>query len=160
MIKRCTKEDAELIDRLMTDRSIWEFISDDMCHAETFTVHELLVNNRIYVLLIDNESLFLFLPINGITYDVHVCILPNKRGEMAINNSRQAYNFMFQNTVCQKIIAHIPCFNRKAYALSVRCGFRFEGINRKSFLKHGSLYDQIMMGLCKEEVLLCPQRQQ
>ncbi len=153
-VERCGIAELEYVDFVMRHPSIYPHISDDLSpEAGEFTAAPLLMGPRIIFLRPVVEGfgagVFLFHPWNSVTYEVHSCVLPGFRGKTAVEASRLAAAWMFENTGCRKIITQIPARNRAAYALAHRAGFRAEGVNKRSFLKDGTLYDQAFMGLLK-----------
>lgn len=154
-IERCDISDLEYVDFVMRHPSIYPHISDDLSpKAEAFSAGALLASPQIIFLKPFIEGfgagVFLMHPWNSVTYEVHSCVLPGFRGKLAVTASRLAASWMFRNTGCRKITTQIPARNRAAYALAHRAGFRTEGVNKKSFLKNGVLYDQALMGLSKD----------
>ena len=151
MIRRCTIDDLEFVDSILKHDSIYPFISDDYCpKAEDYTCAPLLSHNGVYYLSPDKNSIFVYIPINSITYEVHSNVLPparNRSSELAL----MTVKYMFEQTKCMKIKTHVPVFNTPALHLSFKCGLRVEGNLRESFLKNNKLYDQIILGLSKGE---------
>ena len=158
MIKRLNEDDIMFVNRIMRDKQIYPYISDDGCpNVEDFTALPILQNEGCYVLSPDDNSVFIFYPWNYVTYEVHTCILPDSRGVIATMLGREVCLWMFDYTFCRKIVTHIPVNNPSAYALAYRVGFRKEGLNKQSFLKNNELHDQILMGLYKG-VVSCQQQ--
>jgi hypothetical protein len=57
---------------------------------------------------------------------------------------------MFTHTKCRKITATAPVCNRLVLKLLRETGFTREGTNKKSWLKHGLIYDQASFGIVRE----------
>ncbi len=95
---------------------------------------------------------------NAATYEIHTCLLPSLRGAGAAQAARLVIDWFFGEFKGLKLITHVPESNRAARLYAMRAGFRLEGINRKSFLKHGVLLDQHLLGLTQED-WLCQQQQ-
>lgn len=156
-VKRCGPEDATAVLRVLTDPAVYEATSDDHSGLpEEFTVDPILATDALYVLMPSPDSVFIFNAWNTICWEVHSNVLPSERGPQAIKLTTAVREWMFNNTPCRKIVTHVPSYNRPALALAIRSGMKREGVNRLSFLKRGNLYDQIILGLCKE-VDQCPQ---
>jgi len=93
-------------------------------------------------------GLWMFVPQNTACWEVHTCLLPQAWGQAAIAG-KEMCNWIFNNTVCQRIITNVPSFNKLALILAKNCGFKEFGRNIKSFLYNDQLYDQVMLGLSK-----------
>lgn len=135
--------DYPLIKSIITDRSIYDHISDD--GSPSIDEFEPFQGDDFYYLVFEG-GLFMFHPWNHVTVEVHVCVLPKYRGKSHIK-AKEAFDWMFENTKYKKIIAQIPEFNTNAFILSKKSGMELEGINRKSFMKNSKLYDQYIMGV-------------
>ena len=155
MIQRAGIGDLGYIQSVLKHEGIYPHIVDDLSpRVEELDVSCLL--ERWYFLIPVIEAarigLFIFHPWNSVTYEVHSMILPEHRGKKAIVAGKEAVEYMFTQTPCRKIVTHVPAYNMPAYALARRVGLEVEGINRRSFLKNGRLYDQYILGICKEEM--------
>ncbi len=151
MIIRATTERLEAVRRIMTDESVYLYITDDGCPSgDEFDPAEMLENKSIFTLMPDENSLAIFTPVNAITYEQHSCVLPESR-RRTNSLARHAWKWMFTETPCQKIITWVPGFNLRAEAAAVKVGFNREGISTKSYLWKGVKYDQILFGLTMEE---------
>jgi RimJ/RimL family protein N-acetyltransferase len=150
MIRFATIEDLRFI--MDTLESIKEDISDDIFNdVNEGQIKEVLLNGIPQCIILGNPELIGFVFIlrqNAITVEFHTCILPNMGNKLA-KLKDDLRNFIF-DLGCSKLITQIPVYNRKAHIMAKRCGFEDEGINKKSFLKNGVVYDQYYMGLCKE----------
>lgn len=157
MIKRLTYADKDFFLKILTDKDIKPFISDDKClHFSPSDIEMVLKSDNIICLTNGLNAVGIFVPCNSVTYEVHTLIQKAGRGKEAVQSSLEGIKWMFENTNCKKIVTHVPEFNIPAFALATKIGMKKEGINRKSFLKNGCLYNQILMGLCKEE-FICQQ---
>ncbi len=156
VIERLDVTDLGYVNGVMRHPSIYPHISDDLCpKAKDFTAEPMLWSPQAIFLrpVIEGfgAGVFLFHPWNSVTYEVHSCVLPGFRGKLSVEASVRAAEYMFKNTGCRKIVTQVPAWNRAAYALAHRAGFRAEGVNRKSFLRNGILYDQALLGLMKDD---------
>ena len=150
MIRRATIEDYDRVKEIMIDDSTYPYGIDDGCPSPgEYTPTDILSDGRIYVLLPDNNSVALFVPINHINYDVHICALPESRGKNKL--WFDSIEYMFTKTPCEKITARIPEGNQLAYAIAKKTGFVNEGISMKSIKINGALRDTILLGITKEE---------
>ena len=116
-----------------------------------------LVGSQVFVTSsIEGElvGLFMFAMENSQCYSIHSAMLPKFWGKgVASACGLSACVWMVENTSCLKIITLVPGFNNSALAMALRAGMSIEGVNRRSFLKDGILYDQTMLGFTKEELL-------
>lgn len=104
----------------------------------------------IFYLKAGEFGLLLGKPVNFITYDVHIALLPSARGN-AREICKGAMQWMFDNTDRPlRLISSIPSFNIKTIKLAGDIGMEFIGINKKSFLCDGVLFDQHLFGISKE----------
>lgn len=162
MIFRCTVTDLHMVQDIFTHESVYPLISDDgslspEAFRETENLKTVLESKSIYVLAPNRYSITIFFPCNSNTFELHTMVLPEGRGKMAIKGAADAFEWMFLNTKCLKIITYVPTFNRAAKVMARMVGFVIEGCNRKSFLKGGVLYDQTLLGITKED-WICQQQ--
>jgi len=89
---------------------------------------------------------------NGITIEIHPTIPKLYRGKIAYQGAKEFFTWIAKNTQYQKINAEIAtCFpNAKLFAM--QCGMKVEGKIRKSFKKKGTIYDQWMLGMTRQEL--------
>lgn len=157
MIVRCF--DTDVLKSIFTHPSIWPHISDDYCDIKTY---EPAINDLVYYLVPTIQGVscgvFMFVPQNTIMYEVHSCLLPEYRGKDSHELAKDALLWMVNNTMCRKVITHVPENNRLALAFAKRAGMTLEGINRKSYQKAGEILDQFILGITEREI--CQQRQQ
>ena len=59
--------------------------------------------------------------------------------------------FIFEQMNINKIKLHVYSFNERAIKCYEKCGFKQEGVLRKELYRNGQYYDEILMGLLKEE---------
>lgn len=144
--------------KIITDESVYPTISDDGCpEASEFDVTTFF--GPFFLVLSPNEwTVFVLVPVNSFTYEVHTNILPEGRGKLAIEACDEALFWVFSETNILKLITHVPISNVPAYALARKAGFKREGVNEKSWLKNGVLHDQLVLGLSKGDWLCRLQR--
>lgn len=127
----------------MSHPKVYPYISDDgSANVEDFQVIE---SDHIIYLLWEG-GVFSLVPFNCITYEVHTCILPEYQGK-SLEYARAGTKWMFENTSCQKIITHVPEYNKRAYVFAKKSGMEFEGTSKKAFLKNGKLHDLHKLGI-------------
>ena len=99
-------------------------------------------------------GLFMFHQTTTSCYDIHSALLPDFWGHgIAHDIGKAACRWMVENTKCQKVTTSVPEFNNPARIMAMRAGMKVEGCNRSSFMKDGVLYDQLLLGFTKEELL-------
>lgn len=147
--------DMDLVRRIVTHPAIYPHISDDGSPAAgDYLPPE---GPGIYYLTPISDDgevagVFILHAHNSVTCEIHTCILPGHRGHSSVRYGREALRWMIDNTPHQKIITHVPAYNRVALALARRVGMVEEGVNRASFLKRGRLYNQTLLGITQEEI--------
>jgi RimJ/RimL family protein N-acetyltransferase len=153
--KRTT--DLALVREIMAHPRLYEWYSDDGSPArEDYRPIE--HEGVWYILAIDEGTLlgvWMLVPRNAIEYEIHTCLLPGhgyRRGRRA---AQEAAVWIWQNTPARRLITAVPAFNRIAYKFAIDAGFELVGVDRQSFLKHGTLYDQAILGLSRPEQNQC-----
>ena len=144
-------DDYEIIRETITNPRIYRWLTDDTSpEREQFKPIE---SDLIWYIGAYRDGkylgLWMFVPQNGICWEVHTCLLPQAWGESAMA-AKELANWIWVNTPCQRIITNVPTYNKLARILAVNTGFKQFGINEKSFLKNGTLHDQLVLGLSKE----------
>ena len=155
MIKRCTIEDVEAVNRIMRHPDIYPKSIDDgySQDANTFDAGPALENAGMYFLgwRVDEAwaGLWMFKPWNTTTFEIHTCILRPYRGKAAIHAAKDAGSWMFENTECRKIVTLVPEDNKPALRYALAGGMEKEGLIKNSILKDGDLLDQTLLGIGK-----------
>lgn len=131
--------------RIINHPQVYNMISDDLSQPpyvprpyEFYVINE----EKTGVIRID--------PMNGIMCQVHTSCMPELWGH-AKDFVAEAIAWGWENTRYSKIISFVPDFNPLAARLCQMCGFKKEGVIKKSFLKNFKLYDQTIYGLSKYE---------
>lgn len=145
--------DYELIRSIVTHPKIYPFISDDFSPPrEEFKPVE--HASIWYVLVRDGEELlgaFAFMPANSVCLEVHTFLTPNAWGSRAEEAGHGVILWMWQNSPCRRIITNVPKWNTLALRFALRAGLEQFGINELSYMKHGTLHDQILLGISKPQ---------
>ncbi len=102
------------------------------------------------------HGVFLLIPQNTVTVDIHTALLPDVRGKESKQAGKLLLDLIFSRYF--KAVTSVPSNNRVAAWFAGSLGFKHEGVNRQSFLKNGVLLDQVLMGMTREDYLC--QRQQ
>jgi len=138
--------DIEEINYVLKHPSVERFLCDDFSKDVEYPVHD----NLYYLVARENDiiaGMFLMFPLNGVTIDSHVAILPEFYGEKAKDAGKLAVRWIFENTEYLKMNAVIPEYNKLALKFVSDVGFQQEGINKNSFIRNGKLFNQIYFGL-------------
>jgi len=154
MIKRCTIDVVEEINEIMTHPDIYpDSIDDGSPRAIDFDVSPSLECEAIYYLAWIEDGVWaglaLLKPWNTITYEVHICILPEFRGPLGVQFGKDGIDWMFRNSKCRKIVAVLPGTNKRALSFALSVGMKKEGFIKRSFLKNGKMLDQVLLGIEK-----------
>lgn len=154
-IERTT--DPVLILSVVTHPAIYPHISDDSAPAAERFVPP--IGDGLYWLAAwEGEALagaFFLHPWNGITFEVHTCILPEFRGAKSRAATSAMLAWMFTQTHCEKVVTHVPAINQKALRLARDSGLKDEGVNRQSFKLNNQIFDQHLLGITREEWKSC-----
>lgn len=145
-------EDQDFINQCLTLPALWRLGKDDGMSEVNPRLYFAPMGNRVVYVKAGDYGLLIGIPVNHISLDVHVALLPEARGK-AVEICKGAMQWVFQNSRrISRLTASIPDYNKLAIRLARHSGMEFIGINRKSFLKNGVLYDQHMFGIGKEDV--------
>lgn len=147
--------DMDAVREILTDPAVWSLVSDDGCpDRHDFTPVR---DTRIVYLLARDQGVpvgvFLLVPVNAVTWDVHCAMLPGYRGLPAVVAARLALDLAFAEADARKLTAAIPASNQRAVRFARALGFRQEGVSTRSFLKNGRLEDRIVFGIERETCL-------
>lgn len=137
----------------MTEPHVWPHISDDFSPPpDEFEPPE---NDSITYLLVRLDGVpagvFVFMPQNGVCWEVHTCLLPSLWGPGAAEAARQAARWVWRNSECRRIVTNVPAYNRLALRFAKAAGMTEYGRNPKSYMKNGILEDQILLGMSPPE---------
>ena len=146
--------DLAIVRRIMTEPSVYRNITDDGCPpASDFRPVD---DPRLwYVLVYDGANvigLFMFVPLNAATWEVHTCLLPVARGPLAHQAAWEVLDWLWSNAPCQRLITNVPAFNRLALRFAKEAGMQQFGFNPDSYLKGGKLHGQYLLGIDRPPV--------
>lgn len=137
----------------MLKDEIWDSFTDDMSSKEEYQPDistrscwlKVVIDDQVAgLVLIDNYNLT--------TLKMHPYLLNGYREYSRKLIKRVLGIFMKTPGFINKLVVEIPFHRRIVYNLAKKTGFIDEGVNRKSFLKDGTYYDQWNLGLTKEEI--------
>ena len=86
-----------------------------------------------------------------IQFIVHFQVIPEFRKTHAVPFAEKGIQWLWDNTDARKLVAEVPDFHQNVIKFATNVGFKVEGVNYKSCLKDGLLYNQIYLGLSKHE---------
>ena len=150
-MKRLSIKYLDKVVGILSDDRVFNFINDDASsHKSTLkrTATALLTNVTVYVMMPIDDMLLIFIPMNGVMYDMHIASLVKNVKAAA----QQTVLWMTENTPVEKFITQVPEYNRAAMLFAQRCGLKKEGLLKKAFKKNGVLHDITVFGTTKQEV--------
>lgn len=159
-------QDYEMVRYILTHPRIYPHISDD-CSPAAADYRPIESEAIWYVLAkdvdpklsdyIDSDEgpdtlgLWMFVPQNGVCWEVHTALLPCAWGDVGLTAARLLPDWIWRHTPCRRIITNVPATNRLAMHFARRAGMKIFGANRASYMKGGKLWDQICLGLSPGE---------
>lgn len=84
-----------------------------------------------------------------VCWELHECFLPEVRGATAIAAALAFREWIWETSICQRLIGNIVESNKAALWFARRCGMKVFGVNKQSFMRDGQLQDQIMVGISR-----------
>jgi hypothetical protein len=138
-----------LVRSILTKSGVWPYIGDDFApNPESFRPND---DHRIWYVLADEVyGLFMFVPESPVCWQVHVAMLRGQKPEVTHQAGREIVPWVWENTGCRRIYASVPTSNRAAIRFGLRAmGLEIYGRNPASFMKHGQLWDQVLMGVSR-----------
>jgi len=156
MIQRAVSADhADKINRILIHPGIWNSIADDFSgEPQDYDCYEIIQKGEdVAIILSDFETIaFIVHRVNGITWEGHFAITPEKRKvKFLLQEAEEALNYIFEKTSCRKLIGFIPEDNKAGLLFLRECGFKVEGNCTKSILQDRILKDRVLVGLNKKD---------
>jgi RimJ/RimL family protein N-acetyltransferase len=142
--------DFTLVKSTLTHDSQMRMSSEDATDAASWEPNE--DPRLLYLAVRDGGQLlgiFTFVPQNAICFEIHAAVLPLAWGHRSRQALRGALEFAWRETPARRVVASIPAYNRLAIALGRSAGMTQYGVNSNSFLRHGELWDQVLLGISK-----------
>lgn len=130
-------------------------LSDDLTSKMDDNTIRGLLSQRAVIVAIDDRTVcgvFMLIMLNSTLAEFHSCIRREYRGKLAILIAEDVKQFIFRETPLIKIITHVPAYNLPAYALAKKVGMELIGLNKRSIVKNGKVYDQHIFGISKEGI--------
>ncbi len=140
--------DAELIRAIATHPKVWPTLADDLVSDPAHwkpVLHE-----GIWYVLAGQQGMFIFFPENSVSWQIHVCLLPEFWGGGA-RAMKQVFTWLWAQTPCRRITGSVPTWNQSAFLCAVNAGMEPFGVNKNSSLKDGKLHHQVLFGISKPE---------
>lgn len=150
---RCGIDHIDFINKVLRDPSIYPLISDDQSPGSTeFTVEELIGNENVHALCPNKYTVILFLPKNGITWEIHYNVLKAGRGKDIRKITPEILNYAFTKIPnCKKLICYISELHKNVIDFAISMGMKHEGRIKDSVQKNNILYDEILLGMRRTE---------
>ena len=148
---KLTVADCEVVNRIMHHPDVYPMICDDFAdpgHTQLGTFF--LQQSNIWLVQPDEHSLVLAIPRTFTICECHIMIEPEGRGAGVIQKVKETIDWFFNESEYEKLIGHIPFYNKRALMFACLVGMKIEGICKKSFKKNGKLLDQWVVGIEKE----------
>lgn len=144
-------EDLQLLYSILQTEGVAEWVGED--GAELILpshpkIHYLLAKIEIGVDGVIEDRVIgcvAFMPINAVTWNPHIAILPKYHGN-GTDAMRAGIQWIFGNTDCEKLVAHPPEYNKPMVRVFEKCGFDHEGFSPQSVRKNGVLHGRHLMG--------------
>ena len=137
--------DLHKILKVLKDPEIFDRISEDGPTSDTWMPS---MDEAIFLSDEDGIGVMIYHWINSVSLECHVQVLPEHRYK-ALEFGQAALNWAWENTEATKIVAQIPEIYPSVIKFAYKNGFSFEGVNKLSHKKNGSLHDQYYLGLIK-----------
>ncbi len=131
-VTRAKSSHLDFINYILDERSISRHINDDISIQTLSVVHD-----HAHFIIVEEDStpvgLFLTVPVNSVTVDIHTCIRDCKEKMKA--GLLGAELLRSEGIICAT--SHIPEYNTAALKYSLRCGFQKCGFIPQSYLFNG-----------------------
>ncbi|MEK7634867.1 MAG: GNAT family protein [Patescibacteria group bacterium] len=160
-----SKEDVPTITRWINDPEVREFISATFPQTEKQEeewVNKLGSDANNIVLAIETKDGILIgsMGMHKINYVYRTTTTGAIIGEKeywgqgyGTDAKMQVLNYAFNTLNLQKVCSSVIAYNERSLRYSLHCGYIIEGRKRKQFFKNGEYWDEIDLGLFKEEWL-------
>lgn len=143
-----------LIERVFDEEKIHSMVKplfDDVVEDGTaYECFDLNVKRDCWLSVDNYKALFHVQPFNRTTLDLH-CYIPIENRNKSKAYALQAIEWINKEAplMYKKIITQVPSIYRHIKIFVLSLGFEFEGSYKKSFLKHGRLWDLNLFGMVR-----------
>ena len=142
--------DYEALDTIARHPDIYPYISDDASPAaDDFTTSDLLLNPaNLFLGLHINDVLkgfWMFLSRSYDILEVHTCLLPEARGDIATKGAPAALRHVFTSTPTMTLVTHVPTPNHAAHKFASWVGFKTLHTIKDAWRKDGKTSDVEVM---------------
>ena len=131
--------------KIINHPRVYDHLTDDLS-PEVYVPD----SSRIYIINEEATGVIRLDPLTGTCCLVHIAAMPELWGKTK-EFVREVIEWGWANTCYSKAQSLTPVFIPLAIRLAKSCGFKQEGILKKSYLKNFKLYDQVLLGLSKYE---------
>jgi len=149
MIRIDQIHDMSLVRNILTMPHIWAAMTDDgFPPPEEFFPQDTF--GSYYLGAWDDDEflgMFILYLSNIWMADSHVAMLPNCGGRRALKAHKICLEWIWANTSFRRIITATPSCNKLGMQFARLAGFQRFGLNPKSWLKNGHLYDLVLSGV-------------
>lgn len=142
----CGEEHYKHLHRIFTHDSVFYTAKDDGLSEPWKIAQAIVSDKRITALMPNKDTVFLFTPINYVTYEMHVAIIEGENRKKGVKSAVRAARWMFRNTPCRKMVSYIPCFHDASLMFAQVSGMEKEGLLKSAYLYDGELFDLHIMG--------------
>lgn len=147
--------DYELIEKIISTPEIFDFICED--GFEKFDQSLINTEKDCWVSISSDDlcvGVYHLHPHNSVTLEIHAHILSEHRKEHSIASGKAILQWVLDECPdnYQKIIAQVPKLYHNVKVFCEINGFKVEGVNRLSHVKNGTLHDQWLLGITREEI--------
>lgn len=153
IVERTT--DKEAIKEIITNPSIWETIAGDDDSIDTY---EPPLGENVYVIGYDEFKpigLFIIHPTSIGLWQCHIQVMPEQREKHAVEFGNKVVQWVWDNTVINKLIALIPEIYPNVKKFSEIQGFKEEGFITNSYSKGGEMFGRWLVAINRGEHGIC-----
>lgn len=141
--------DKGAVMRVMGHDSVFKAINGFPCNDPDYM--DGLLRSPNYILMPNENSVFVFLIYNRYMYNGHSAILPEGRGRDGFRAGRAACSWIFENTGCEKIYGLTPAHKKHIIKYNLVVGFKEEGLLSGCRDDDGTPCDMVLFGRSKWE---------
>ena len=143
-----------LVKELITSPELWDTIAEDGQKPEDFTPD---TTDEVWLVMVSDDDgivgLYNLHVRTCVTLEIHAHVFPEFRKKYSRDTGLAALTWIRDNAPeYHKVIAQIPEIYENVKNFTCSFGFKVEGTNRKSYLKHGKIVDQWLLGITREEL--------